>query len=95
MEIAKSWLKKIRTWDASDLDGLIEYVRNIWEYADCGYFEKQENGLYRLSTAGWCDNEEIIAAMQRNTMWWMVNWFSSRRGGHYEFGREVENEQPK
>lgn len=86
-EPSESDFEIIRSWDARDIQGLMEYVQNIWRYADCGYFRKYSTGIYRLSTGGWSDNEEIIRNLQANQMWWIMNWRSSLRGGHYTFGR--------
>jgi len=52
------------------------------------YWEKEDRGdhwLYYVSTGGWSGNEDIIAALQRNTMFWMVCWQQSKRGGHFQF----------
>ena len=81
-------LEKIRTWDCQDLDGLIEYLGNedygVWHWPDWGV-QKNEDGPWELHTGGWSGNEEIIDVMRENYMWWMLNWYSSRRGGHYVF----------
>lgn len=77
-------LKQIQEWDWKDSIGLLEFVRERWMYADCGYWER--DGLtYRISTGGWSGNESLIAALQENRPVWMFCWQSSRRGGHYEF----------
>jgi len=77
-------LQKIETWDPADYHGLMAYVHDKWQYADCGYWEQKDN-VYKLHTAGWSGNESIIAAMERNIVFWMLYWFSSTRGGHYIF----------
>lgn len=79
-------LATIECWDASDLGGLMAYIKPIWNYSDCGYW-KEENGEYRISTGGWSGNEDIIEVMNRNFVWWSQFWYQSNRGGHYIFGR--------
>lgn len=85
-------LERIATWKfttRAELHALIDFVRDIWAYADAGYFgvteEPGKRPVWSLSTAGWSGNEDIIEALQRNTMFWLVCWQSSRRGGHYTF----------
>ncbi len=75
-------LNKIKKWE-SDWYGLMEFVGSIWYLAEWG-FKRKEN-IYYLSTAGWSGNEEIMEALQSNTMFWMCCWYKSRRGGHYVF----------
>lgn len=81
--------KRIKEWPYTDFAGLLEFVKNKWAYADCGYWSEEEpiDGERRLliSTAGWSDNEFLMGALQENQMFWALNWYSSRRGGHYEF----------
>jgi len=77
-------LVKIETWPANDLEGLMGFIQPLWAYADCGYWS-QLDGVYRISTAGWSGNEEIISSLQQNHIWWMMFWYQSRRGGHYIF----------
>jgi hypothetical protein len=78
-------LKSVRLWPHEcGWRGLMDNVRDLWKYPD--YFGgPDEKGMYKLSTGGWSGNEEIIYALQKNTMFWMMCWVSSRRGGHYEF----------
>ena len=77
-------LETIRTWDCNDFHGLMAYVHELWKYADCGYW-KQDEDVYHISTGGWSGNEDIIAAMNKNEMFWTLRWCSSKRGGHYVF----------
>ena len=77
-------LEIIRNWKTNDFHGLMEYIKPLWNYADCGYWNF-ENDIYSISTGGWSGNEDIIANMQENIVWWMMYWQSSRRGGHYTF----------
>ena len=75
-------LEKIKKWRWDDSKGLMEYVCDLWR--DYGFIKQDEN-IYELSTGGWSGNEDIIGALQENTMFWAMYWWSSRRGGHYEF----------
>jgi len=80
-------LKQIREWPLTcrqDSLDLIEYVRERWKYADCGYFSF-DGRLLKISTAGWSGNEDILGALSDNAVFWLLAWRSSRRGGHYVF----------
>lgn len=77
-------LLRIKEWNATDFVGLMEYIRPLWAYSDCGYWE-EESDKYRISTGGWSGNEDIIGAMQENYVWWSLYWMQSSRGGHYMF----------
>jgi hypothetical protein len=76
-------LERIAQWPHTDFAGLIAYVRTLW-WGPPNYWEQDGRAL-SISTAGWSGNESIIGALQRNTMFWLMCWQSSRRGGHYEF----------
>lgn len=76
-------IEKIKSWDYRDLTGLLTFVESIWAYAEWGW--RRRGRTYRVSTAGWSGNEEIIGALKENFMFWSVCWQSSRRGGHYVF----------
>jgi len=85
-------LAQIEAWPAKDPTGWLAFVKSCWYAADWGWSEDTEIGdggqprrYYRISTAGSSDNEWIIAAMRRNVILWATTWYSSRRGGHYEF----------
>ena len=83
-------LQKIREWPISDADrtdirSLLEYVKTVGNYWPDGYGWKQDGNRYLIATGGWSGNEEIIAALQENMMFWLMCWQCSRRGGHYEF----------
>lgn len=73
--------------DAMDWKGILDWVQDTWKH-DYGWhqcFPNADGGYdLRLSTGGWSENEEIIAALE-NTMFWVFFWEESRRGGHYKF----------
>ena len=77
-------LNYIRTWQGTDFHELMAYIRDVWHFADCGYW-KQAGNIYYISTGGWSGNEDIIEAMIENTMFWALHWCASERGGHYVF----------
>jgi hypothetical protein len=71
---------------------LMEFVKSIWWQSEWGWFEEDAKDLYgittltyNISTGGWSGNESLIYALEENTVFWMMNWFQSRRGGHYIF----------
>ena len=81
-------LLRIRTWPAAEGHELMDYVRERWGYADAGYWarsETPESVTYRLSTAGWSGNEDLVVALQENLLFWSMYWQSSRRNEHNEF----------
>ena len=103
-------LQKIRTWDWHDPHGLMAYVKERWHFADWGWTEEawgwsdcpadepaaasRASRKYRISTGGWSGNEDIIRAMQENAFFWTLCWWSSRRGGHYEFRVATAEDKP-
>lgn len=84
-------LDYIATYDiikGSSLE-LMQLVYNYWFY-DYPYkqyyqYASRREWVYTMSTGGWSGNESLIHALQENQLWWIMNWHSSRRGGHYEF----------
>ena len=90
-------LRAIRTWpisQPSDAGVLLAFVQRAWKYPT--YFTRSIRRTrewkgqplawtWSVSTGGWSGNESLIAAMERNWMFWMLAWQSSRRGGHYVF----------
>lgn len=87
-------LKKIETWEfqkGADIRGFMEYIRPLWSYPDRFSCKPSKDIMgkpcleYYLSTGGWSGNENIIEAMEKNTIFWMMCWKQSQRGGHYLF----------
>lgn len=84
-------LQAIEQWE-SDPTAALAFVRKHWWSADWGWDEsdgtdefKQPIRVYRISTGGWEGNEALIDAMRKNFVLWSMTWYSTRRGGHYEF----------
>jgi len=80
-------LKTIKNWEYyTDFSGLMEYIKNLWKYPQYWKETQTDNQIkYKISTGGWSGNEDLIAAMISNRIFWAVCWLSSHRGGHYEF----------
>lgn len=79
-------LDKIRNWPPGDYDGLMEFVKFIWHWPD---FARIGADVSTLVTGGWSGNEEILGAMTENVVWWIMHWYSSKRGGKHVFARSV------
>ncbi len=85
-------LKHISSWEyGRNYKELMDFVGSLWTYPkfwDCftDVEEDRSTGVkYLVSTGGWGGNEDLICALQENTVFWTLCWYSSRRGGHYEF----------
>lgn len=77
-------LDAIREWRREDFRGLLGFVRDRW-WPDRDYGWQEDGRRYAIATGGWSGNEELVAALKQNTMFWMLCWQMSRRGGYYEF----------
>lgn len=77
-------LNYIRNFDpfTENLDNFIDYLMSNWVN---GYQAEFNNGTLKLSTGGWSGCESVIKALEDNTKFWMLFWYSTTRGGHYEF----------
>lgn len=81
-------LETIREWDLlkKPVAGLVEYVRDLWWAPDWGFHLKGKRVLLlQLHTGGWSGNEDIIAALKQNVIFWMMCWRKSTVGGHFWF----------
>ena len=65
--------------------GLIRHLMEIWHWADHFVFcpDAKPPALI-LHTGGWSGNEDIIEALAA-TVFWLMYWQKSERGGHYYF----------
>lgn len=88
----KDELQLIEKWNATDLDGLMQYLEELG-FTIYGSLRRGRK-YYYLSTGGWSGNEDIIGAMQANLILWITYWHRSQRGGHYMFERRtIKKEQ--
>lgn len=87
-------LKEIQNWDIKDAHNLINRLRDMWQY-DFYFIEnwmtfrrnKKETPVLALElhTGGWSGNEDIIEALQKHKLFWLMWWWKTERGGHYHF----------
>lgn len=91
----------IELWPFEDQKGWFIFIESLWAMKDFGWSEgvarheyraDEKVYLYELSTAGWSGNESIIRAMEKNNFLWQMVWWSSRRGGHYTFQLDYEED---
>ena len=80
-------LQRLREWDDfNDLRGWLEFAKEVGNYWPEDHFWTEDpGGIFHISTGGWSGNEDIIGAMQENSICWTQTWVSHHRGGHYEF----------
>lgn len=80
----ESDLEKIKNWQFSDSKSYYDFANfiiSLWKYED---FISLKSRSFQLSTGGWSENEEIMTEIE-STIFQMVCWQSSRRGGHYVY----------
>ena len=75
-------LEKLRTWENPKLPEVMEFVQRLWKWQD---FINENDGVYTIVTGGWSGNEEVIAALHVNVIFWLLFWQKSERGGLYVF----------
>lgn len=66
--------------DPSTYLELMELVTELWDET-YGNLEETPAGRFVLITGGWSGNEDIIAALQENVVFWSLCWMESHRGG--------------
>lgn len=81
-------LARIHNWKIygpRDIRALLAFVQQRWEYSS--YFDPIPLGEqeFQVHTGGWSGNEDLIAALEDNEIFWMVCWQATKRGGHYTF----------
>jgi len=97
-------MSEIEIQDGYPTDKSLEWIKNCknfrdiyhavddaWSYPERSWIE--DDFFWHLSTGGWSGNEDLIGAMQENTMFWLMCWVSSKRGGHFVFELKKEPNQ--
>lgn len=80
-------LKEISNWDFTNksVTELLDLIKELWWCDSTGFILKGKRKLkLELHTHGWSGNEDIIEVLQK-TMFWIMFWQKSIRGGHYYF----------
>lgn len=90
-------LRRVAQWpiySARDIRNLLGYVQRRWKYSS--YFDPIPLGEqeFNVSTAGWSGNEDLMDALEENTIFWATCWVSARRGGHFVFSIPALPEVP-
>lgn len=53
-------------------------------YGEIGMTNSKNEHILELTTGGWSENEEFIDKLS-NTMFWILWWQESHRGGYFKF----------
>ena len=73
-------------------DGL-NFIEDNWNtyYGTIHHeYEDTNKEVIRLATGGWSENEKTIELFsQMYPTFWALYWQLSKRGGYYEFAREI------
>jgi len=84
----KASLKAIEKWDILEqgVQGLLDLVEENTHFGDWSFDIKGKH-ILRLEyhTGGWSGNEDVIDALQKNTLFFPMFWKKSEAGGHYYF----------
>ena len=65
-----------------DWNALLEHIRPL---IDGRGWIRRDGDNWEIATGGWSGCESVIDALQRNRFFWGACWYSTRRGGLYEF----------
>lgn len=76
-----------QVFNSNDWEGCLEILDKYWN-TDYGTMEicKEKNGrqMLELTTGGWSENERFIDKIA-GTIFWILWWQESKRGGYYKF----------
>lgn len=88
-------LDVVRNWKASTnfaVKDFFAFLREAWRYPERwrgttmqNPVDREQVSVIRVSTGGWSGNEDLIDAMQENTVLWTLVWEASFRGGGFVF----------
>ena len=81
-------LKQIEHWDilTQPIEGLLSLIEENTNWADRQIERRGKRVIYyTYHTGGWSGNEDVIEALQRNSLFWAMFWRKHIKGGHYYF----------
>ena len=80
-------LERLSGWDmlTQPLEELLSLLATNWKWGLKRTDWKDGTIKLYLATGGWSGNEEIIAALSNNYLFWSLCWDKSKRGGAYWF----------
>lgn len=86
-------LRKIERWShETSARDLVEFLEQVSNYEPVRIrvgrsdFNKKKIMKVEYHTMGWSGNEDIIGSLQKSkSLFWMMWWQKSERGGHYYF----------
>ena len=81
-------LKQIANWDlrTQGIYALLDLIRENTNWVDRQTEIKGKRVIrFAYHTGGWSGNEDVIEALQHNTLFWSLFWQKSEKGGHYYF----------
>jgi hypothetical protein len=76
-------IAKLSPLDES-IDEIVEYLIRVWHWHEDMIKWDKKHGNLQLHTGGWSGNESVISALEKS-LFWMLYWYKSIRGGHYYF----------
>jgi len=79
---SRAELRKLATWNSSDLRGALEYARSLWLYPGMA---RRYGRKYTFITGGWSGNEDVIAAIEKNLVLHGLCWKASFSGGKHVY----------
>jgi hypothetical protein len=82
------WVKSYDVVEGSGFWFIQEVLSEWWPDGEYGVrVQRKYRGERKVhvSTWGWSGNEELIAAMQGNMMFWVLHYYAHQVGGHYTF----------
>ena len=80
-------LEQVKAYNGSHQRLMSEIAYYFGKHGSCEFEGGigRKKTIWKVSTGGWSGCEDLIGALQENTIFWMMCWVSSRRGGHFEF----------